>query len=203
MISFPEVLKNENINERNMDFRNALFSLQKNAITQDNSIFLIRIYFSIKDRGIKKQILILLYDFEFPVLKVFFFDAYKKARDLGMKIYALRGLSKFMSESEIDGLMQKFIEILQKRPKSTPYNYIEYEYLKGQNALPYLVNKYNYSCFSEALKQVDKQYDVMPEVFKGIFTINYDGELISLRSHNETRLMMDEFYEKERKKYIK
>ncbi|WP_206531887.1 hypothetical protein [Sphingobacterium sp. DR205] len=196
---FPEILTNEKINDRHIEFRNALFDLDKNVISVENSHYLTNIYYSTKQLDIRNKILKLLYDFNFATLKEFFANAYKKERYLDMKIYALRGLSNFMEEKEIAKLLDKFNQTLAKRQETTPYNYQEYELLRGKNALPFLVEKFGYSCFKETLEQVNKQYDAMPDAFKGHFTTDENGESVMLRKPEETKIMMDKFWENARK----
>src|ERR1700756_4862320 len=100
MSKFPAILTDEKIKESNKDFRNALFSLDRNSIDKDNFVHLTKIYSIKKQLYLKNKVLRLLYDFYFPELKDFFNNAYKKERYLDMKIYALRGLSQFLSEKE-------------------------------------------------------------------------------------------------------
>ncbi len=195
MSKFPEILTDEKIKENKPDFRKALFSLDKNLIDKNNISHLIRIYSTTKHLDIRNKILKLLYDCDFPELKDFFNNAYKKERYLDMKIYALRGLAKFISEKEIEKLLIKFNEILKKRQVTTPYNYQEYELLRGKNALPYLADKYKYNCFKVTLDQVNEQYEVMPEVFKGIFTIDENGEFIQLKQPEETSKSLTAFFD--------
>ncbi|WP_428228816.1 hypothetical protein [Flavobacterium sp.] len=197
MSNFLSILTDEKIKDSNKDFRNALFSLDKNSIDKNNFVHLTRIYSVTKQLDLRNKILRLLYNFDFPQLKDFFDNAYKKERYLDMKIYALRGLSQFVSEKEIEKLLQKFNLTLQKRQESTPYNYQEYELLRGQNALPYLVEKYNYNCFKETLNQVNDQYNTMPEAFKGHFTIDENGEFVSLRNPGESSTMIKDFFNKQ------
>ncbi|UTN02138.1 hypothetical protein L0669_12510 [Flavobacterium bizetiae] len=194
MSKFPDILTDEKIKDSNKDFRNALFSLDKKFIDNDNSVHLTRIYSATKQLDIRNKILRLLYDFDFPELKIFFDSAYKKERYLDMKIYALRGLSQFISEKDTEKLLQKFNLTLLKRQETTPYNYQEYELLRGQNSLPYLVEKYNYNCFKETLNQVNDQYNAMPDAFKGHFTIDKNGEFVSLRSPEESSKIIKEFF---------
>jgi hypothetical protein len=201
--NFPEILTNEKINERHVDFRNALFGLDKNVISIEDLGYLTNIYNSTKQLDIRNKILKLLYDFDFVTLKEFFSNAYKKERYLDMKIYALRGLSKFVGEKEIAKLLEKFNLTLAKRQETTPYNYQEYELLKGKNALPFLVEKYGYECFTETLEQVNRQYNAMPEAFKGHFTTDENGETVMLRKPEEIKNIMDKFWEDYRKKYVK
>lgn len=111
-----------------------------------------------------------------------------------MKIYALRGLSQFISEKDTEKLLQKFNLTLLKRQETTPYNYQEYELLRGQNSLPYLVEKYNYNCFKETLNQVNEQYNAMPDAFKEHFTIDKNGEFVSLRSPEESSKIIKDFF---------
>jgi len=197
MSNFPSILTDEKIKDSNAIFRNALFSLDKISIDKDNFIHLTRIYSETKQLDIRNKILRLLYDFEFAELKDFFDKAYKKERYLDMKIYGLRGLSKFISEKEIEKLLQKFNQTLSKRQETTPYNYQEYELLKGQNSLPYLVNQYNYSCFQETLDQLNAQYNKMPEAFKWHFTIDENGEFVSLRNPEESSKMIKDFFDQQ------
>ena len=102
---FPEILKKEKISERHIDFLNALFGLDKKAISIDNLDYLTNIYNSTKQLDIRNKILKMLYDFDFVILKEFFSNAYKKERYLDMKIYALRGLSNFVRENYIAKLL--------------------------------------------------------------------------------------------------
>lgn len=195
MSNFPQILKDEIFKERDPNFTKALFSLNKKHIDENNFSNLTRIYNSTKDLSIRNKVLKLLYDFNFIELKDFFNNAYKKERYLDMKINALRGLAKFISEQEVEKLLQKFNATLKKRQESTPYNYQEYELLRGQNALPYLVDKYKYNCFKETLDQVNLQYDIMPGAFKGIFTTDKNGEFISLKSPEETSKSISDFFD--------
>ncbi len=198
MTDFPEILTNEKINERNVDFRNALFTLNKKTINESNIVHLIRIYKKTKHIELRNRILKLLYDIDFPELNDFFNLAYKKERYLDMKLYALRGISLFATEKEIEKILKKFNITLEKRQKSTPYNYQEYELLRGKHALPFLVEKYGYPCFIGTLNQVNNQYDQMPNAFKGHFTTDENGEIINLRTSDESRQMMSEFFSKMR-----
>jgi hypothetical protein len=197
MSNFPAILTDEKIKDSNKDFRNALFSLDRNSIDKDNFVHLTGIYSITKQLDLRNKILRLLYDFDFPELKDFFGNAYKKERYLDMKIYALRGLSQFISEKDIEKILQKFNLTLLKRQETTPYNYQEYELLRGQNALPYLIKKYNYNCFKETLNQVNDQYNAMPEAFKGHFTIDKNGESVSLRTPEDSSQMIKDFFNKQ------
>jgi len=196
----PEIIKNEEINHRNIQFRNVLFELKEKDITKEDYAHIERIYKNTKHAEIRNKCLKLLFNKSFPGLKDFFTLAYKKERYLDMKILAVRGLSQFLTETEVDDLMVKFINTLIKRPEKTPYNYQEYELLKGKHALPYLINKYQYSSFKKALEITNNNYNKMPDAFKGHFTTDVDGEIILLRSSDEAGKMMDKFFQEQRKK---
>ncbi len=137
---------------------------------------LMETYFNTKDIA-KRNALLKQLVFDLPEDgKDFFLKAYKKERYLDMRLTAIRGYAAFASEKEVASLMKKMLEILKKRPDSTPYNYEEYEILRSAFLLPYLLEKYPYDCFKEFNEQLEKQYDAMPDVFKGIFTCNDKGE---------------------------
>ena len=110
-----------------------------------------------------------------------------------MRLTAIRGYAAFASEEDVALLMNKMLEILKKRPKSTPYNYQEYEILRSAFLLPYLQEKYPYDCFKKFNEQLEKQYNAMPEVFKGIFTCDDKGEHIQLISPTFVRKNIENF----------
>jgi hypothetical protein len=196
-VEFPDILKDEDINHRNSEFYNAFFSLTKDSITDDNSIYIINIYKTTKLPEMRNKSLKLLYDKDYDYLKEFFEAAYKRERYLDMKMLALRGLSQFITEDNIKDILVKFNKILKKRPDNTPYNYQEYELLRGQNSLPYLVKRYNYKCYAETLEIVEKQYNDMPKAFKGHFTVDENGEIVLLRSSEKSSKIMDKFFKKQ------
>ncbi|WP_409370269.1 hypothetical protein [Lysinibacillus sp. 38-6] len=137
-------------------------------------------YFTTKDIA-KRNTLLKQFVFDLPEDgKDFFLKAYKKERYLDMRLTAIRGYAAFASEEEVTLLMNKMLEILKKRPESTPYNYQEYEILRSAFLIPYLLENYSYNCFQIFNEQLKKQYDAMPDVFKGIFTCDAKGEHIQL-----------------------
>jgi len=69
MEKFPEVLTDKNINQRNIGFRNALFSLNRNLIDENNINHLTRIYSNTKHIELRNRILKLLYDFDLAFKK--------------------------------------------------------------------------------------------------------------------------------------
>ena len=90
--------------------------------------------------------------------------------------------------------MNSFLKSLIKSSQTTPYNYQEYESLKGANALPYLIKKYNYSCFKKVFDQLEIQYNNMPDAFKGHFTFDENGTLIQLRTTEISQKMITDFF---------
>ncbi|MGC3790513.1 hypothetical protein [Priestia aryabhattai] len=152
--------------EGNMDFRESIFNLEPKLIELDDLETLKYLYFKVKDISLRHKLLLVLRDIYNSQLGEFFQKAYKKERDLEMKLIAVRGLVKYVEENEIRKIMNHFMKILIKRPKHTPYNYKEYEYLRSPSGLPYLIKEYNYNCFHQVLEQVEKQYEAMPFQFK-------------------------------------
>ena len=118
--------------------------------------------------------------------KEFFLEAFKKERYLDMRLTAIRGYAVFATEKEIEPLMEKLTELLRKRPQTTPYNYQEYEILRSAYLMPYLLQKYGYSCFKEFNQQLNLQYDGMPDLFKGILTCDENGIIVRLLSQQES-----------------
>ncbi|WES98434.1 hypothetical protein P2W68_02200 [Chryseobacterium arthrosphaerae] len=195
---FPEILSDENVKESHTGFSNALLNLSSKHINPENFETLTRIYKSTKQIHYRNKILKLLYDFPNPELQQFFEQAYKKERYLDMKTYALRGLAQFSDEKEIEKLISKLKPILAKREETTPYNYQEYELLRGKNALPFMVEKYGYECFKDLLKQVNEQYERMPDAFKGHITTDESGEIVCLRPASESSAMIRAFFDRQK-----
>ncbi|GEL03503.1 hypothetical protein [Rummeliibacillus stabekisii] len=153
-------------------------------------------YFNTKDIA-KRNALLKQIVFDLPEQgKDFFLKAYKKERYLDMRLTAIRGYSAFASEEEVAVLINKMLEILKKRSETTPYNYEEYEILRSAFLMPYLVEKYPYDCFKKFNEQLEKQYHIMPDVFKGIFTCNDKGEHIQLIPPAVARKQMEGFLRK-------
>ena len=192
-------MTNDTISDRDIDFRNALFSVTQSIIDEVNAVFVTGIYNRSKLPEIKSKALRLLYNKPFPFLKDFFDSAFKKERYLHMKLLAMRGLSQFLPEKEIEQLMNKLNLTLSKRPLTTPYNYVEYEWLKGKNLLPYLRERYGYKCFEDCWDLVSKQYEEMPLAFKGHFTVDANGDIINLLSPDQSKWMIQRFFESQRK----
>lgn len=193
-----EFLKTSSISERLIKYREAIIAIKLDNLNIDDIEIIINIYKQLKDIYLRKTLLKKMYDLNIPELKQFFEEIYKKERYLDMRLYAIRGLAKFIDENQINKIMDNFLSILIKRAKTTPYNYQEYELLRAVNGLPYLIEKYKYPCFNKAYDQLEKQYNAMPDAFKGHFTLDKNGDPIQLRKPEETKKMIESFVSKTR-----
>ncbi|MFB5676896.1 hypothetical protein ACE3NQ_21290 [Paenibacillus terreus] len=117
-------------------------------------------------------------------LKDFFQKAYKKERYLEI-CYRTRDRQDH----------QSFLKALNKKSRDNTFNYYEYEFLRSAFGFPLLIKKYGYSCFEKVYQQVEKQYQDMPEAFKGHLTFDEDGKQVSLRTPMKIKQMVDRFYE--------
>ena len=129
-----------------------------------------------------------------PNAKDFFLKAFKRERYLEMKLSAVRGYAVYATEEEVSRLMNKLLELLKKRPEKTPYNYTEYEPMRSVFLMPYLLEHYDYECFRIFNSQLEKQYDDMPNCFKGIFTLDEFGNVRSLRNKEEVEKSWRDFW---------
>jgi len=179
----------------NPQYRDAMIKIRLEAVSEEDMRFLRELYPNSKDIFTRNQILAafvlqcLRYD-----LKDFFLAAFKKERYLDMRLTAIRGFAAYAEEKEVVPLMKKFTEILAARPADTPYNYQEYEMLRSEFGLPYLVEKYGYDCFKDAAARLEKQYGDMPDAFKGIFTLDKNGMHVQLISQKESKKRLDDFF---------
>lgn len=107
--------------EGNMDFRELIFNLETKLIELVDLEPLKYLYFNVKDISLRHKLLLVLRDIYNSQLSEFFQKAYKKERDLEMKLIAVRGLVKYVEEHEISKIMNHFMKILIKRPEHTPY----------------------------------------------------------------------------------
>jgi hypothetical protein len=176
-----------------------LEALAPEQVDEPTARTLVEAYAAAKDLYVRNLCLRLLYDKTYAFLGDFFHMAFRKERYLDMRVLALRGLAQFCGEPALAGMLAKINEILRKRAVTTPYNYQEYEVLLGKNALPYLVGRYRYACLAETLGIVRANYDAMPDAFKGHFTIGEDGKPINLRTPEESKRLLDEFWAKQGK----
>ncbi|OME92301.1 hypothetical protein BK123_17000 [Paenibacillus lautus] len=191
MKSLRKCPKKEGLKKKD-NFHQLLERCKDITLSNEDVEFLIELYFKAKNLYIRNTILKALVFCKDIDLKEFFLKAFKKERYLDMRLTAIRGYAKYATEKEVEKLMSIFIEILMKRPESTPYNFQEYELLRSDFGLPYLVNQYGYACFIQAYEQEEKQYNAMPDAFKGHFTLNERGDIVRLRSIGESKKTLDE-----------
>ena len=174
------------------EYQETMIQMRLTMFTEADVAYFKNLYADSKDLFSRNQILqaFVLQCLRYP-LKDFFLTAFKKERYLDMRLTAVRGYAAYASEKEIIPLMKKFMEILAKRPESTPYNYQEYEILRSPFGLPYLVKKYGYSCFTQASELLEKQYADMPDLCKGFFTLDEHGMHVPLLPAEEVKKRLD------------
>lgn len=178
-------------------YREAMINIRFESFTIEDTNFFIDYYKTVKDIFSRNQILqAFVLQCQKYDLKEFFLSAFKKERYLDMRLTAIRGYAIYASEKEIYPLMKKFIDILVKIPSRTPYNYQEYEMLRSKFGLPYLVEQYRYDCFKEALDQLEKQYNDMPDECKGFFTLDENGIYVALMTREEIDENLDVLFKR-------
>lgn len=178
-------------------YREAMINIRFESFTIEDTNFFIDYYKTVKDIFSRNQILqAFVLQCQKYDLKEFFLSAFKKERYLDMRLTAIRGYAIYASEKEISPLMKKFIDILVKIPSRTPYNYQEYEMLRSKFGLPYLVEQYRYDCFKEALNQLEKQYNDMPDECKGFFTLDENGIYVALMTREEIDENLDVLFKR-------
>ena len=156
--------------------------------------YLMETYFQEKEVSKRNKILkLLLMDMSVGT-KDFFLKVFKKERYLDMKLSAVRGYAVYATEEEVSILMNKLLELLKKCPEKTPYNYTEYEPMRSVFFMPYLLEHYDYACFRAFDKQLNKQYDDMPDCFKNIFTLDELGNVYKIRDKQEVEKSWRDFW---------
>ncbi|WP_420539603.1 hypothetical protein ACN92M_24975 [Paenibacillus polymyxa] len=183
------------LRENDPKFSCVISDVAYELLTTDEVGLIEQLYFKMKNIALRNKILYGLIRCRNLELKDFFQKAYKKERYLDMRLLAIHGLVQYAPEEEIEKVTDHFLKILIKRPETTPYNYYEYEFLRSAFGFPLLIKKYGYSCFEKVYQQVEKQYQDMPEAFKGHLTFDENGNQVSLRTPMKIKQMIDRFYE--------
>lgn len=159
--------------------REAFRELQFEKFSESDMEFFKDFYFTTKgeDRVFHKNMILHAFIFQCSQydLKDFFLTAFKKLRHLDIRLTAIRGYAHYATEAEVILLMDKFLASLIKLPEHTPYAYQEYESIRSQFGLGYLVERYGYDCFKKALEQTNQQYEAMPENFRSIIRMDENG----------------------------
>jgi len=181
----------QNKKMRVVGFREALWSMRYEIFSQCDADFFKDIYFSIKgdaertlDRSLVLEALVLQcleYD-----LGDFFLTVFKKERKFSMRLTAIRGYSAYATEAEVAPLMKKFAATFENGSMANCL-YQEYAFLLSKFGLPYLVHRYGYACFIEAMQHVDKLYNRLPDELQGLWTYDENAEQIRLLSDEETK----------------
>lgn len=153
-------------------------------------------YFQIKETPERNRILKNLLCNMPADAKDFFLKAFKKERYLDMKLSAVRGYAAYATEEEVAVLMSKLLELLKKRPQSTPYDYEEYECMRSVFLMPYLIENYGYECFHTFNEQLEKQYNDMPDCFKNIFSLDEKGNAYDIRDSEEVKQSWNDFWKR-------
>ena len=133
--------------------------------------------------------------------KEFFLKAFNKERYWDMKLLAIRGYAAHATEEEVNILVYRLLEILKKWYKKNPdcYAYKNYNLLRSDFMIKYLLKKYKkYQCFKDFNEQLEKQYNAMPDAFKGLHTYDKNSNCIELVTREKYDKLMEEYYQKNR-----
>lgn len=180
-------------------FYETVFKIKDISLADDDIEFLVQLYGLLKDIPCRNFVLQTLVLRDNGKLREFFLYSFKRERYLHMKLNAIRGYANYATEHEVETLMSKFTEILTKRPLTTPYNYEEYELIRSKFGLPFLIKKHKYKCFIDSYEQEEKQYQAMPDAFKGYFTLDEKGNVVNLMTFEQIHKKMDAFFSQARK----
>lgn len=174
-------------------YRQAMINMRLDAFTDEDVQYLQALYQASKDAFSRNQI-ICAFALTPPDrnLKTFLLAAFKKERMVDMRLAALRGFAHYATEEEVSPLMDKLTEVIRKLPQQARYPYQEYELLRSPFGLPYLVEKYGYPCFTRASEQLHTQYQALPALCKGFFTLDAQGRHIALLPPEETKARLAE-----------
>ena len=125
-------------------------------------------------------------------LKDFYFENLRKCRRLALKIFFIRGYAMYATEAELEPIMEKFQQSLEKN-----HDYIDYNCILSIAGLPYLVSTYKYTCFTKTLKKAVEEYQRIDPLLHGYFTLNQSLEQVNLLSSEEvqkqTRLFLEKY----------
>ena len=87
-------------------------------------------------------------------LKAFYLENLKRSRRLALKLFYIRGYAMYASEEELNPVMEKFCNNMEKI-----HDYIDYNYILSVAGLPYLADTYGYPCFAEGLETAKREYE--------------------------------------------
>ncbi len=127
-------------------------------------------------------------------LKGFYLENLKKSRRLAMKIFYIRGYAMYATEEELNPVMAKFRNNLEKN-----HDDIDYNYILSVAGLPYLVKTYGYDCFVQSLEKAKDEHEKIDPLLRGYFTLDENLNQINLRTAEEIHERTMAFLEKIRK----
>ncbi|MBO5935573.1 MAG: hypothetical protein J6Q94_08825 [Clostridia bacterium] len=120
-------------------------------------------------------------------LKQFYFDALKRCRRLWLKMFYIRGYAFYATEEELEPIMKNFQKLLEKN-----HDYIDYEPILSVAGLPYLVDKYGFDCFKDALRTAKNEYQKINPRLRKYFTMNEKLEQTFKLSPEEAKKQFNE-----------
>ena len=126
-------------------------------------------------------------------LKGFYLENLKKSRRLAMKIFFIRGYAMYATEEELNPVMAKFRNNLEKN-----HDYIDYNYILSAAGLPYLVKTYGYDCFVQSLEKAKQEHEKIDPLLRGYFTLDEHLNQINLLTTEEIHQRTMAFLEKSR-----
>ena len=181
------------------EYKKCLNKLKTTELTQEHIDFLCEIICSKKHfwefHLTHLEILLLNPSSKKYDLKSFYAERIARSRRLAIKIFFIRGFSQYASEEELEPIMKRFCNNLEKN-----HDYIDYEYILSAPGLPYLVQNYGYSCFETAYKKAKEEYAKISSLLRGYFTLNEEFEQITLLPNEEAIKRMRTFIEQHKTK---
>lgn len=126
-------------------------------------------------------------------LKGFYLENLKKSRRLAMKIFFIRGYAMYATEEELNPVMEKFRNNLERN-----HDYIDYNYILSDAGIPYLVKTYGYDCFVQSLGKAKQEHEKIDPLLRGYFTLDEHLNQINLLTTEEIHQRTMAFLEKSR-----
>lgn len=175
-------------------FRNVMLQIRFRTLSHDEIEKLKTIYHEYNDQYCRNQILIAFIFQSDESLKGFFRKAFYTEKQLSYKLIAIRGYAQYVTEDEIIPLMEHFVKKFDDMGELSPYDYEQFEVMRSEFCMPYLVSQYGYDCFLNVQKTIDAHYAQMPEAYKGLFMQDQFGQYLPLLTDQELsarfRMMM-------------
>jgi hypothetical protein len=184
---------------RTYHYQHAMSYLVFEAFSEDDMQFFKELYLATKNIYTRNTILkaFVLQCTQYD-LKDFFFNAYKKERDLGLRLISIRGYAAYATEEEVSELVKKFNKLIINWCDVGTYRLFDYKIynvLLSKFGLPYLVEHYGYDCFRESMRLVEERYHDYPDELKGYYMIDENGYSVQLMSNEEFGKRLDSFLE--------